>query len=66
MAEHSTRRPRDERFLPADGDNGPEGQAASDGETLAEKIRRYRQPRPDVSGEVAGPEHVEPRPPRKE
>ncbi|HEX2210883.1 MAG TPA: hypothetical protein VHG93_24580 [Longimicrobium sp.] len=45
MAAESSRRPRDERMPPADGDPSADTTPASDGgETLAEKIRRYRQP----------------------
>lgn len=52
MAADFTRRPRDERFPRDDGDLAAEGTAAGDGggETLAEKIRRYRQPDPGALG----------------
>jgi hypothetical protein len=52
MAADSTRRPRDERLPREDGDLAAKGRAAGDGggETLAEKIRRYRQPGPGASG----------------
>jgi hypothetical protein len=52
MAADSTRRPREKRFPQKDGDHRAEGLAAGDGggETLAEKIRRYRQPGSGASG----------------
>ena len=52
MAADSTRRPRDERLPPGDGGLAADARAAGDGggETLAEKIRRYRQPGPAASG----------------
>ena len=44
MAAESSRRPRDERVLPADGEPAGAAHSGADGgETLAEKIRRYRQ-----------------------
>ena len=52
MAADSTRRPRDERFPQHDRDPAADGLAAGDGggETLAEKIRRYRQSGSGASG----------------
>lgn len=52
MAADSTRRARDERPPQHDGGHAPDGSAAGEGggETLAEKIRRYRQPGPGASG----------------
>lgn len=40
-------RPQDERFIPPADDAGPDEQAPdAGGETLAEKIRRFRRPVP--------------------
>lgn len=66
MAEDSTRRPRDEPLPSGDGQASQQGSAASDGagETLAEKIRRYRHPRP--SGGAPGPASEIVRHPREE
>lgn len=50
MAAEFTRHPREDPFLPGDGNKAAEGQGASGGETLAEKIRRYRQPGARLSG----------------
>jgi hypothetical protein len=52
MAADSTRRPHEERFPAKTGDVAADGTAAGDGggETLAEKIRRYRQPGAGASG----------------
>lgn len=52
MAANSTRRPRDEPFPHQDRDPAAEGTASGGGgaETLAEKIRRYRQPGPGGPG----------------
>jgi hypothetical protein len=52
MAADSTRRPHDERAPAENGDLAADGTAAGDGggETLAEKIRRYRQPGPASGG----------------
>ena len=55
MAADSTRRPRDEQRPGLDGDLAADGTAAGDGETLAEKIRRYRQSGPGGSGGAPGP-----------
>ncbi|MBW3572023.1 MAG: hypothetical protein KY467_13045 [Gemmatimonadetes bacterium] len=66
MAADSTRRPRDDPFPPGDGKPKPDGDAASDGgETLAEKIRRYRQRGP-ASGGAPGPASHVVRHPREE
>ena len=54
MAAESTRHPREEPFLPGDRDQAADGQGASGGETLAEKIRRYRRPGAGLSGGAAG------------
>lgn len=44
MASESSRHPSDERILPADTDPpGPGPSSDAGGETLAEKIHRYRQ-----------------------
>ena len=52
MLADSTRRPRDEPFPHQDRDPGADGTASGGGggETLAEKIRRYRQPAPGATG----------------
>lgn len=52
MAADSTRRPRDEPFPHQDRDPAADGTASGGGggETLAEKIRRYRQPGPASGG----------------
>jgi hypothetical protein len=52
MPADSTRRPRDEPFPHQDRDPAAEGTASNGGggETLAEKIRRYRQPGPGGPG----------------
>ncbi|HEU0302803.1 MAG TPA: hypothetical protein VFR37_25300 [Longimicrobium sp.] len=52
MPADSTHRPRDEPFPHEDRDLVADGTASGGGggETLAEKIRRYRQPGPGASG----------------
>jgi hypothetical protein len=51
MAADSNRRPRDEPFPQHDSDRAADGMTAVHGEeTLAEKIRRYRQPVPGATG----------------
>lgn len=52
MGADSTRRPHDERSPAENDDLAADGSAAGDGggETLAEKIRRFRQPGPGASG----------------
>lgn len=68
MAADSTRRRRDERFPQHDDDLAADGTAAGDGggETLAEKIRRYRQPGPGASGGAPVPGGGIVRSPREE
>ncbi len=67
MDADSTRSRRDERFPQDDGDHAADGTAAGDGgETLAEKIRRYRQPAPGASGGAPMPGGRIVRSPREE
>lgn len=68
MAADSTRRPREERFPAENGDLAADGTSAGDGggETLAEKIRRYRQPGPGASGGAPVPGSRVVRSPREE
>lgn len=68
MAADSTRRRRDERFPQNDGDHAADGVARGDGggETLAEKIRRYRQPDLGASGGAPMPSTRVVRSPREE
>ena len=67
MAAASSRRPRDEGRPPADGDPSADATSASDGgETLAEKIRRYRQPGPGAFGGAPVPGGRVVRKPREE
>jgi hypothetical protein len=56
MADHSSRR-RDERLPSTDGETPADEQSAGDraGETLAEKIHRFRQPGPGAAGGASGP-----------
>ena len=66
MAADSTRRARDEPF-PEHGDLAADGTASGGGgETLAEKIRRYRQPGPGASGGAPVPGGRIVRSPREE
>lgn len=66
MAADPNRRPRDERF-PADGGLPPDAEpaGAAGEETLAEKIRRYRQPGAGGGG-APGPAGRVVRKPREE
>jgi hypothetical protein len=66
MSAESPRRARDERFLPADGGTAPHepGDAEAGGETLAEKISRYRQSA--SGGGASGPAGHVVRHPREE
>ncbi len=68
MAADSNRRRRDERLPQEDGDLAADGAAAGDGggETLAEKISRYRRPGPGASGGAAVPGGRIVRSPREE
>jgi hypothetical protein len=68
MAADSPRRRRDERFPQDGGDIAADGLAAGDGggETLAEKIRRYRQTGPGASGGAPMPGGRVVRSPREE
>lgn len=68
MAADSTRRPRDERFPAENNDLAADETAGGggSGETLAEKIRRYRQPGPGASGGAPGPGSRVVRYPREE
>lgn len=53
MAADSTRHPREEQLPWHDDDLAADGAASGDdGETLAEKIHRYRQPGPGAPGGV--------------
>lgn len=67
MAADSSRR-RDERLPPTDGAPPADEQSAGDraGETLAEKIHRFRQPGPGAAGGASGPGSRVVRHPREE
>lgn len=67
MADHSSRR-RDERLPSTDEEPPVDEQSAGDraGETLAEKIHRYRQAGPGAAGGASGPGGRVVRHPREE